>query len=98
MARNASLGLVIAWFSLQAWAGPSDVAWHDLPVAVRELRTEAAAGYAPAQVLLGYLHANGYAGLPKDDIEAVRLYRLAAAQDDATGQINLGFMYAAGRG
>ena len=35
---------------------------------------------------------------PLDDAEAVRWYRLAAEQGDATAQNNLGVMYGAGRG
>jgi uncharacterized membrane protein required for colicin V production len=37
-------------------------------------------------------------GLAKDDREAVRLYKLAADQGEATGQANLGDMYRDGRG
>ena len=37
-------------------------------------------------------------GVARDDTEAVRLYRQAAAQGLAMGQSNLGFMYAEGRG
>ena len=38
------------------------------------------------------------AGVPQDYEEAVRWYRLAAAQGDATAQFNLGVRYAEGRG
>jgi TPR repeat protein len=71
---------------------------RDLPLGVRELRASAAAGYAPAQVLVGYWHTVGFGGLAKSDAEAVRLYRLAAAQEDAGGQNQLGIMYLGGRG
>ena len=37
-------------------------------------------------------------GVPEDDAEAVRWYRLAAEQDDASAQYFLGFAYANGRG
>ena len=37
-------------------------------------------------------------GVPKDDAEAVRWYRLAAAQGYALAQLNLGLMYANGEG
>lgn len=70
----------------------------DVPTGVREIRTAAAAGYAPAQSSLGYLYSEGIAGLPKDEVEAARLYRLAADQEDPLGQSNLGFMYQTGRG
>ena len=70
----------------------------DIVTAVREMRTAAAAGYAPAQAITGYLYVRGVAGLPKDEVEAARLFRLAADQDDPLGQANLGFMYSSGRG
>jgi TPR repeat protein len=37
-------------------------------------------------------------GVPEDDAEAVRWYRLAAEQGDAAVQTTLGVMYANGRG
>ncbi len=37
-------------------------------------------------------------GVPQDDAEAVRWFRLAAEQGHATGQYNLGFRYDAGQG
>ena len=37
-------------------------------------------------------------GVPQDDAEAVRWYRLAAEQGHAHAQNNLGVMYAAGLG
>jgi Zn-dependent protease with chaperone function len=70
----------------------------DPALAVRELRASAAAGYAPAQGIVGVFHANGRLGFAKDDVEAVRLYRLAAEQDHAASQNNLGVMHANGRG
>jgi TPR repeat protein/Zn-dependent protease with chaperone function len=71
---------------------------QDFQTGVTALRSSAAAGYAPAQTLLAYLYSEGRAGLPKDDIEAVRLYRLAVAQSDAYARNNLGVMYMDGRG
>ena len=38
------------------------------------------------------------AGVPQDDVEAVRWYRRAADRGDANAQTSLGFMYANGRG
>jgi TPR repeat protein len=70
----------------------------NLPVAVRELRASAAAGYAPAQLIVGYWHTMGYAGLAKDDKEAARLFQLAADQDEPAAQNQLGVMYVSGRG
>eukprot|EP00966_Prymnesium_polylepis_P142550 3291184-Prymnesium_polylepis.1 len=52
---------------------------------------------AEAQHHLGSMHAIGRGG-PTDDVEARRLYGLAAAQGSAEGQRRLGFMHAMGRG
>ena len=43
------------------------------------------------------MYANGR-GMPQDDAEAVRWYRLAAEQDDTRAQLSLGLMYSLGRG
>ena len=45
-----------------------------------------------AQNNLGLMYENGL-GVPKDYDEAVKWYRLAAAQGDALAQNNLGWMY-----
>ena len=37
-------------------------------------------------------------GVPKNDAEAVRWYRMAAEQGDADAQLNLGYMYGTGEG
>jgi len=60
-------------------------------------RARAEAGIAVAQYDLGVMYANGL-GVPEDDAEAVRWYRLAADQGDASAQFNLGFMYVNGEG
>ncbi len=57
------------------------------------LRARAEAGDAAAQVNLGLMYANGD-GVPQDDVEAVRWYRLAADQGNAAAQFNLRDMYA----
>ena len=49
-------------------------------------------GEAKAQNILGRMNQNGL-GLPQDYTEALKWYRRAAAQNDADGQNNLGFMY-----
>ena len=64
---------------------------------LEDVRTCAEQGYAPAQVQLGYVYARGD-GVPEDDAEAVRWYRLAAEQGYAIAQNNLGFMYRDGYG
>jgi len=50
-----------------------------------------------AQYSLGVMYANGL-GVPEDDAEAARWFRLAAEQGNALAQYNLGFIYDSGRG
>ncbi len=54
-------------------------------------------GDAGAQSLLGLKYARGV-GVPEDDVEAVRWYRLAAEQGHAEAQWLLGTMYGHGDG
>jgi len=54
-------------------------------------------GHADAQNNLGHMYLNGR-GVPQDDAEAVRWYRLAAEQGNAVAQSSLGFMYETGQG
>ena len=61
------------------------------------VRQAAEQGDAAAQYNLGLMYANGE-GVPKDDAEAVKWYRLAAEQGQANAQHNLGVMYANGEG
>ena len=61
------------------------------------LRARAEAGVAEDQYLLGVRYRNGR-GVPENDAEAVRWYRLAADQGYASAQVNLGFMYRNGDG
>ncbi len=56
-----------------------------------------AQGHAGAQSALGLKYASG-AGVPEDDAEAVRWYRLAAEQGHAEAQWLLGSMYGDGDG
>ena len=51
----------------------------------------------PAQYNLGFMYANGQ-GVPEDYVEAVKWYRKAADQGDASAQYNLGRMVASGQG
>ncbi len=55
------------------------------------------AGTALGQFNLGGIYLNGR-GVPQDDAEAIRWYRLAAEQGYAAGQRNLGVAYTTGRG
>jgi len=51
----------------------------DYPTALREFRLAAEQGAALAQYNLGLMYNNGQ-GVPQNDAEAARLYRLAAAK------------------
>lgn len=64
---------------------------------IETLRALARTGDADACTRLGMLYVSGD-GVPQDDAEAVRWFRLAAEQGDADAQHNLGFMYSTGRG
>ena len=54
-------------------------------------------GHAQAQFNLGVMYDNGE-GVPEDDAEAVKWFRMAAEQGYALAQYNLGVMYATGEG
>ena len=54
-------------------------------------------GDGAAQFNLGNMYADGR-GVPQNDAEAVRWYRMAAEQGVARAQFNLGYMYAEGHG
>ncbi len=69
----------------------------DYATALLEWKPLAAQGDAPAQANLGGMYRDGR-GVPQDDAEAVRWFRLAAEQGDAWAQTNLGLGYAKGRG
>jgi TPR repeat protein len=66
-------------------------------VGIADLRALAGQGDLTAQVTLGDLYVEGD-GVPQDEAEAVRWYRLAAEQGNAEAQLALGGMYFAGRG
>ena len=67
------------------------------PDRVTEIRRQAEQGDTEAQFLIGAMYSQGR-GVPQDDAEAVRWFRLAADQGDARAQFALGGMYADGRG
>ena len=62
-----------------------------------QLKAGSAAGDASAQTILGGLYEYGV-GVGKSELEAVRLYRLAANQGFAQAQANLGRLYMLGKG
>ena len=61
------------------------------------VRQAADQGDADAQNNLGFRYAEGR-GVPQDDAEAARWFRLAAEQGYADAQLNLGAAYTDGRG
>ena len=62
-----------------------------------ELRARAEEGEPEAQVQLGFVYMSGR-GVPQDDTEAARWFRLAAEQGDAEGQFHLALAHFNGRG
>ena len=62
-----------------------------------ETKKNAEAGDAWAQYYLGMMYAEGE-GVPKDEAEAVKLFRLAAERGNAMAQGSLGMMYYNGYG
>ena len=64
---------------------------------IETLRRCGLAGHGEAQFNLGLKYDSGN-GVPEDDAEAVRWYRLAAEQEYASAQRNVGIMYANGYG
>jgi TPR repeat protein len=89
------------WVALSgmAWAGFDEglAAYEkeDYATALSEWQPLAKQGNAKAQYNLGLMYANGD-GVPKNAVQAVRWFRLAADQGDASAQYNLGLMYANG--
>ena len=85
----------VRWYRLAAEQGDAD-AQFNLGLMYdngRGVLKEAEAVSCRAQSTLGLMYDNGR-GVLKDEAEAVRWFRLAAEQGDATAQYSLGFMYA----
>ena len=59
---------------------------------------KAESGEAIAQFKVAGIYEAGSDGVPKNLIEAARWYRMAAEQDHAQSQYNLGMMYQSGHG
>jgi TPR repeat protein len=64
---------------------------------VPALEQKAKSGDAKAQVQLGLAYAAGD-GVPQNEAESVKWFRMAADQGDASGEYFLGELYATGRG
>ena len=86
---------VLAFSALAVAALPTLAVGQDS--SLLETRRLAEQGDALAQSNLGVMYDNGE-GVPEDDAEAVRWYRMAAEQGNASAQNNLGVMYANGEG
>lgn len=69
----------------------------DYQTAFHELVPLAIAGDPLAQVNIGLMYASGQ-GVPENYAEALRWYRMAAAQGNAIAQFNMGAMYYHGEG
>lgn len=93
--------LVLALLMNAVWAGfeEGSAAYEkkDFPAALGEWRPLAEADDSRAQYRLGLMHENA-SGLPQDDKEAARWYRLAAGQGHAEAQYRLWVMYYQGQG
>lgn len=88
--------------ALMGSTGDADVAYAayqrgNYATALRRLRPLAEQGDARAQSALGLMYYHGR-GVPPDDSEAAKWFRLAADQGDPRSQFNLGVMYAEGHG
>ena len=83
----------------QKSAQPPQTAEPAAPVEdeITKLRRLAGQGEATAQLKLGDCYADGE-GVSKDEVEAVKWYRMAAGQGNAEALFNLGFSYARGNG
>ena len=93
--RPTQIRTTLARFLLTAtliapWALAQD------PDPLAELRRQAGQGDGEAQGRLGAMYSQGL-GVPEDDTEAVRWFRLAADQGRADAQFLLGVMYYDGR-
>lgn len=69
----------------------------DYQTAIAEWQPLADGGDVEAQFGMGLLYANGF-GVSLDDNEALKWYRLAAAQNHANAQCNIAVMHANGWG
>jgi hypothetical protein len=70
---------------------------HDYPLALKLWLPLARAGDAEAQISVAQMYSGTLNGLVRDDIEAAKWLRLAAAQGEALAMEDLGEFYADGR-
>ena len=91
LTRGLLVGLCVCWPSYTSAEGTErDLSQDQAQTAdaVAAIRL-AEQGDMDAQLNLGYMHLHGR-GVPQDDAEAVRWFRLAADQGNATAQYFLG--------
>lgn len=69
----------------------------DYPTALVLLKPEAEAGNSIAANIVGVMYMNAL-GVPQDDAEAMKWYRIGADKGYAVAQTNVGFLYERGRG
>lgn len=69
----------------------------DFSTVLRIVRPLAEGGHAKSQQRLGYLYETG-SGVPKDNFEAMKWYKLAAAQALPAAQYSVGNMYESSSG
>ena len=95
----AGLSLILASISWSADAAKGQEAYNsgDYQTALTEWQPLAEEGHADGQFGMGLLYANGF-GVPLDDDQALKWYRLAADQGHAQAQCNLAVMHANGWG
>jgi hypothetical protein len=77
--------------------GVAAVKRGDYDTALAIFKPLADAGDAPSQTNLGMMYSRGW-GVPVNEAEAVKWYRLAANKGQPIAQNNLGAMYMAGKG
>ena len=96
---KALIGIIVflGLGSLQACMAPQEESSDCLDISFETCRVQAEAGDANAQLLLGFMYANGE-GVPEDDAEAVLWFRLAAEQGNVRAQSSLGAKYGDGDG
>ena len=97
MSRHVLTPVAVAVFSLSVLGPPVQAQDNPSAQELADLSALAEAGATEAQYSLGVKYDTGE-GVPQDDAEAVRWYRLAAEQGHAGAQFNLGVMYATGEG
>ena len=96
MSRHVLTTVAVAVFSLSVLGPPVQAQDNPSAQELADLRARAEAGATEAH-FLGLMYDYGE-GVPQDDAEAVRWYRLAAEQGHAGAQNKLGFAYGTGDG